>query len=133
MLCLEALFAWDIARQPIEELLDFSWMDAKMRAKLSDEDLLFPRLLLSGTLENIEEIDTKISEYLRGWEFSRINGVDKAVLRFSVFSLLYQKDTPATVVIDEAVSIAHDYGDDDSYKFVNGLLDNIRKDCIKEH
>ena len=45
----------------------------------------------------------------------------------SVYSLLFQKDIAASIVIDEAVSIAHDYGDDDSYKFVNGILDAIRK------
>lgn len=128
ILALEALFAWETSRVPLDELLQFRWLEAKQREKFDDAELAFPRLLISGTLENLETIDAKISKYLRGWEFSRINGVDKAILRFSVYSLLFQVSIPATVVIDEAVALAHDYGDDDSFKFVNGVLDNIRKE-----
>jgi transcription antitermination factor nusB len=127
ILVMEALFSWEISRQPLEELLQFCWLDKEVNATCAETDFAFPRLLLSGVLENIVAIDAKITEYLRGWEFERINGIDKAILRMSVYSLLFQKDIAASIVIDEAVSIAHDYGDDDSYKFVNGILDAIRK------
>ncbi|MDE6774541.1 MAG: N utilization substance protein B, partial [Treponemataceae bacterium] len=65
--------------------------------------------------------------HLSGWEFDRVNKVSLAILRMSVYALLYQRDVPASIVIDEAVSIAKDYGQDDSYKFINAVLDNIRK------
>lgn len=128
ILTLEALFSWEISKTPLERLLQFDWLEEKTRAKLTDTDLTFPRLLISGTLENIEKIDQKITEYLQGWEFSRIKGVDKAILRFSVYSLFFQKEIPPLVVIDEAVCIAHEYGDDDSFKFVNGVLDSIKNE-----
>ena len=78
------------------------------------------------TIENISEIDKKIAENLDNWVIERLNSVDKAILRLSVYSLLYQKDTPAPIVIDEAINLAKDFGTDDSYKFVNAVLDSIK-------
>ncbi|MEL3909259.1 MAG: transcription antitermination factor NusB [Treponemataceae bacterium] len=134
ILTMKALFAWEFSEPKLEELLKFCWLDETFHKSYSEKELAFPRLLISGTLENLTAIDEKICKYLRGWEFSRINKVDKAILRFSVYSLLFQKDIHPSIVIDEAVSIAHEYGDDDSFKFVNAVLDNIRKEleCEKE-
>lgn len=128
ILALQALFAWEISKTPIDELLQFEWLKKSERKKLADVDLLFPRLLISGTIENIKMIDEKITYFLRGWEFSRINNVDKAILRFSFYSLLFQNDIPPAIVIDEAVSIAHDYGDDASFSFINAVLDNLHQE-----
>jgi N utilization substance protein B len=64
---------------------------------------------------------------------SRLNRLDLAVLRVSVFSLLFMKDVPASVVIDEAVDIAKDFGTDESYRFINGVLDGIRKTLEDTH
>ena len=82
--------------------------------------------MVLGTIENISEIDKKIAENLDNWVIERLNSVDKAILRLSVYSLLYQKDTPAPIVIDEAINLAKDFGTDDSYKFVNAVLDSIK-------
>jgi N utilization substance protein B len=57
----------------------------------------------------------------------RINKVALSVMRMSVYSLLYQKDTHASIVIDEAVGIAKEYGAEDSFKFINAVLDKINK------
>ncbi len=72
-------------------------------------------------------IDEKIKEHLEHWDFSRLSRVDLAILRMSVFCLLYQPDIPATVTIDEAIDIAREFGTDDSYRFINGVLDSIQK------
>ncbi len=58
----------------------------------------------------------------------RLSYVDRAILRFSTYSLFFQKDVPDTVVINEAIDLAKMFGTDDSYRFVNGVLDGIRKD-----
>lgn len=123
---MQALFAWDLAQVPLEELLSFCWIEPEKIEKASEDELLFPRLLISGTIENIEEVDKIIIENLHNWDFSRLNLVDKAILRLSVYSLLFQKDIPSTIIIDEAINIAKDYGTDDSFKFVNGILDSIK-------
>lgn len=128
ILAMEALFAWDFTHVPLEQLLEFGWLDSEKGQMLTDTDLVFPRLLVSGTLENLSLIDECISKHLRGWELERIAYIDKAILRFSIYSLLFQKDIPPSVVIDEAVSIANEYGTDDSFKFINGVLDSIKNE-----
>lgn len=88
--------------------------------------LQFSRLLVQGTVENIDEIDTMIKGHLAtNWSIDRINKVVLAVIRMSVYELLYQKGTHANIVIDEAVGIVKDYGADDSHKFTNAILEKI--------
>lgn len=85
--------------------------------------------MISGTISHIEEIDNQIKAHLSSkWTIDRLNKVTLAILRMSIFSLLYQKDLPATIVIDEAIDIAKDYGEDDSFKFINAILDKINKE-----
>lgn len=92
----------------------------------------FARLLVKGTLENLEEIDSLIKTHLsEKWRIDRINKVALAVIRIGIYELLYQKDTHASVVIDEAVGIVKDYGSDDSYKFTNAILDTTCKDIAE--
>ena len=94
---------------------------------MGEESLTFAKLLVSGTIEHIEEIDSIIKEHLSRWDFDRLNKVDLAILRISVYPLLYQKDLHSSIVIDEAIDISKDFGSDDSYKFINAVLDNVRK------
>ncbi len=122
ILAFQALSAWD-AGASIEDLLKFKWHSRE----LSAEDVIFPKMMLVGTVENLEVIDKKIQENLNNWVLERLNIPDRAILRLSAYSLLYQKDIPPTIVIDEAINLAKEYGTDDSYKFVNAVLDSIRK------
>ena len=110
-----------------EPSLDFSWLDDSSREKMNQESLDFARLIAGGTIQNLAEVDKQIKIQLEHWDFSRLNKVDQAILRMGVYSLLYQKDIPASVTIDEAVDISKEYGTDESYRFINGVLDGIRK------
>lgn len=125
VLAFQGLCAWQ-AGSELEDVLCFLWIDAEVRKAVNDEDFIFPTLLIRGTIEHIEEIDLKIKEKLKNWDFSRLNSLDKANLRLGTYSLLYQKDVQPVIVINEAIHIAEDYGGEDSYKFVNGILDSIR-------
>jgi N utilization substance protein B len=80
-----------------------------------------------GTIENIGPVDEMIRRHLKNWDFSRLNRVDLAVLRMSVYTLMYQGDVPPSIVIDEALGISKEFGTDDSFRFVNGVLDSVRK------
>jgi len=124
ILAFQALFAWDTAddkEAALKELLDFPWED-----KGTPAEPVFSRLLAVGTAENIEKVDAMIREHLANWDFSRLLRVDRALLRLAVYELMFQT-TPPTVVIDEAVEISREYGTDDSYRFINGVLDGVRK------
>jgi N utilization substance protein B len=102
-------------------------MDGERAEKMSPETLAFARLLITGAVENLPTIDDIIKSQLENWDFSRLNRVDLALLRMSVYCLLHQRDIPPTVTIDEAVDISKTYGTADSYRFVNGVLDGVRK------
>jgi N utilization substance protein B len=123
----QTLYRYDLSGACLEELLDFSWMDEGKLARMPEETLLFSRLLIQGTIENLAEIDTAIKDQLENWDFTRLSRADLAILRISTYCLLYQKDIPPTVTIDEAVDISKSYCAADSYRFVNGVLDGIRK------
>lgn len=122
---MQALYSWDVSRQPLEELLELEWLDARPD---HEGTLAFTRLLVAGTIERLEDVDAAIQEHLEHWKIERLARVDLAILRLSAYSLLYQRDIPASVTIDEAVDLAKEYGSDESYRFVNGVLDAIRKD-----
>ena len=78
------------------------------------------------------EIDALIKKHLDSWDFERINKVDLAVLRISVYPLLYQSDDiHPSIIINEAIDISKEYGPGDTYKFVNAVLDNIRKEISR--
>ncbi|MFW5738542.1 MAG: transcription antitermination factor NusB [Spirochaetota bacterium] len=122
---MQALFSWDISGTPPEQLLEFSWVD---RQADREDTLAFARILLSGTLERVEEVDAALEAHLEHWKLERLARVDLAILRLSAYSLLFQSDIPASVTIDEAIDLAREFGSDESYRFVNGVLDAVRKD-----
>jgi N utilization substance protein B len=162
ILAFQALYSWDVGGVDIDDLLSFEWLvrDSSEHAEEGKEEseevqytliekqielfdgltpekknevFTFARLLVRGTIENIDEIDTIIKKHLSSkWSIDRINKVALAVMRMSIYALLYQKDVPSTIVIDEAVEIVKEYGADDAHKFTNAVLDNVAKDLSKE-
>ncbi len=127
VIAFQALYAWEANKSSATSAAEFSWLDADKKAALDDSTSAFARLLVVGTLENVDKLDSLIKKHLKNWDFSRLNRVDLALIRMSAYSLVYQDDVPPSIVIDEAIDIAKEYGTDDSYRFVNGVLDGIRK------
>jgi len=127
ILAFQALYAWDVSHISLGELLNFSWVEEDKRERLGEDGIAFPRLIIAGTIEHISEIDQKIKDNITNWDFDRLNKVDLAILRMSVYSLVYQQDMHPSIVIDEAIDISKEFGSDESYKFVNAVLDSIRK------
>ena len=136
ILAFQALYSWDTGYSQTgdktvpEGLLDFSWIEQPK--PLDGELAAFARLLVTGTIENIDAVDSMIGKHLENWELKRLNRVDLAVLRMSVFTLMFQTGMHPSIVIDEAIDISKEFGTDDSYRFVNGVLDSIRKTIAAE-
>lgn len=134
ILAFQALYAYDMGRKSLDELLSLSWYvsgdgEEDEPAPLTQETQDFARILIAGTINHLAEIDALIERHLEsGWTIKRVRKVSVAILRISVYSLLFQKETAGSVIIDEAVIIAKRYGDMNSFKFVNALLDNINKE-----
>jgi N utilization substance protein B len=127
IIAFQSLYRFDLSGASVQELLDFSWMDGERAEKILPETLAFARLLITGAVENLPAIDGLIKSQLENWDFSRLNRVDLALLRMSVYCLLHQSDIPPMVTIDEAVDISKTFGTADSYRFINGVLDGVRK------
>ena len=75
--------------------------------------------------ENKDEIDAQIKKYALGWDINRLVKMDKDILRIAICELLYVKEAPLKVIIDEAVELAKKYSTDDSGAFVNGILGKV--------
>jgi N utilization substance protein B len=141
VIAFQAVYSWDVTKASLDELLSFSWLqkDSEIEAgqqaepeELSEnakEERTFASLIIAGTISHIDEIDKLIEGHLSSsWSMDRISRVALAILRTSVYELLFQNGAETKVVIDEAVNIAKDFDTDDSYKFINAVLDKIGKD-----
>lgn len=84
----------------------------------------FLKELVEGVLNNIEDIDKNISKYLENWTIDRLGLTDQAIIRISVYELLYT-DTPNLVCINEAIELSKKYSDEKVSKMINGVLDKI--------
>ncbi|MDR1596742.1 MAG: transcription antitermination factor NusB [Treponema sp.] len=131
ILAFQALYSWEAASSALEDLLSFSWLEAEKQAALDEGTAEFSRLLIRGTIENIDTVDNIIRAHLKNWDFSRLNRVDLALLRMSAYTLMYQGDVSPSIVIDEAIGVSREFGTDDSYRFINGVLDSIRRTLQK--
>jgi transcription antitermination protein NusB len=131
IIAFQSLYRHDLSGADLEELMDFSWLDEDRKSRIPEEAVAFARLLIQGTVEKMAEVDQAIRDQLENWDFSRVGRVDLAILRVSAYCLLHQPDIPPKVTIDEAIDIAKDYGSDDSYRFINGVLDGLRKKAGK--
>lgn len=128
ILAFQSLYSWEVNSCTPEELFQYDWL----KEEVSEDVKTFSSFLVKGTLENVSEIDQHIKDSLKNWDFDRLEKVSLAILRMSIYALIYQKDIPPKVVIDEAVEITKEFGTDDSYRFVNGILDTIKKKIYEQ-
>lgn len=131
VLAFQTLYAYEAGGMALQDLLRFQWVGANGVAaeNANKEDYVFARLLASGAVEHLYEIDSLIKKYLAAnWDFSRLNRVSLAILRVGSYEILYVKDKSPQIVIDEAIHIAKEYGEYESYKFINAMLDKI---CVE--
>ena len=127
---LKILYRIEISRESVDSSLKDFWSKA---AESTDKEACdFAETLVKGTFENIKTIDETISKYADNWNISRMAVIDRNIMRMSVYEMLYRDDIPPNVSINEAIERAKKYGDVDSGKFVNGILDKIKKVELKD-
>jgi N utilization substance protein B len=101
---------------------------ARARARKRAEDaFVYAQGLVRGVIENVERVDEMIRSQADHWRLERMPAVDRNVLRLAVYEMLYEKETPKLVVLDEAIELAKKFGSEQSGRFVNGLLDGLLK------
>lgn len=124
-LAMQSLYAWDFNNKT-EDITEVTKTQLASSNHTFDDDA-FIYQLTSGTAQNCDAIDTMITETAPEWPLDQIPSVDRAVLRLGVYELLFLKDVPPRVVINEAVELAKSFGGDNSGKFVNGVLGTLFK------
>jgi len=90
------------------------------------DNYAFAEELIHGTIEKKEEIDGYIRTLAHNWEFDRIARIDLAILRLAIFEMLFRKDIPPVVSINEAIDLSKNYSTADSKRFINGILDRMK-------
>jgi N utilization substance protein B len=120
------LYAYGVGNKSIDKFIIDILEDRKIRHKQKD----FALELFNGIMQNIEEIDKKIIENLKEWSFNRIGDIEKSILRLGVYEILYGKLDTA-IIINEAIELSKKLCDTTSGKFINGVLDSIKKSKIK--
>ena len=86
------------------------------------------RTLVVGVVENMDKLDATIEENLKGWKKNRLSRVSLAILRLSIFEILFMDDIPVSVSINEAVELAKKYADEKDASFINGLLGSVARE-----
>ena len=129
-LALTTLYALDFNKTLVQGVVpsEFPAMSEEELAKVDPESILFARFLIAGTLEHLEEVDKWITRYSINRPLDRIDIIDRNILRMSVFSMLFVRDIHSNVVITEAVQLSQEYSREVNYKFINGMLDSMRKE-----
>ena len=128
---LKILYQSELTRREIHVASQNFWSEFK---SIDKNVRAFADRLTCGIEENIQAIDERISKYATNWQLKRMAVIDRNILRIGVFELLYVEDVPHKVAINEAVELAKKYGDMESSKFVNGILDKIHKlDAIAQN
>ena len=118
-----ALYQMDITREATPEALKDFWENHKAEADVRE----FATELVTGATAKLDRIDQVISRYADNWEIHRMATVDRNILRLATYELLFVEEIPPKVSINEAVDLAKKFGDVESGRFVNGILDRISK------
>ena len=113
---------------PPDQIDPFQGMNEEEISALDDEDRIFIRFLVFGTLENRAAIDALISKYSLNRPIEKIDLVDRNILRVAFYQMEFSKDVHPAIVIDEAVKLSQELSNDVSFRFINGILDAARKD-----
>lgn len=99
--------------------------------EVQDVDTEYLNKTMDDLTGNLETIDSYITENSKDWKINRIAKVDLAVLRIAIAEILYNEQIPASVSINEAVEISKKYSNEDSHKFINGILGTVVRSIEK--
>ena len=111
---LQTLFQLENTKMTVEAAIE--------HAVAEEKSSTFFEQLVHGTVDHLEEIDASLESKLEKWSLNRLAKIERTILRLAAFELLYTPETPSNVVINEAVEISKTFGDEQSGKFVNGVL-----------
>ncbi len=124
---LQTLYAYEISGTSPE------FLSADILKDIEDQTALeFAKKLFRDTLENLKDLDVILQGHLDHWDISRVNPVDRSLLRMGIAEILYSQEIPTKVTMNEVIELAKRYSTEESPKFVNGILDASLKQLTSE-
>jgi N utilization substance protein B len=112
---------------PMTDVRQTFWPLAEGSESQAEDRRVFAMRLADGVAASIDALDPMIAEAAEHWRLERLNVLDRLILRLAVYELLHESETPAKVVINEALELARTFSGDDAVRFVNGVLDAVRR------
>lgn len=122
-IALQVIYSTDFNSTKVEEILSLYWESYPSEYEIME----FTNILAKGTVANLTTIDGLITRYAKNWNLKRMASVDRNILRIAIYELVFYKETPVNVVINEAVELAKKFSTSESGGFVNGILDKIKE------
>jgi len=124
---LQMLYQWEVGRTPIDDVCRTFWSGGPEGAPPAESVRAFAVALATGVAAHFEQLDLMIVEAAEHWRIERMNVMDRLILRLGVYEFLHESDTPAIVVINEALELGRTFSAGESVRFINGILDAIRR------
>ena len=121
------LYQWEVGRLEMAAVNETFW-PLRADGDPANEDVrAFATRLAAGVADTVASIDPMIVEAAEHWRLERLNVLDRLILRLAIYELLHEPGTPSKVVINEALELARTFSGDDAVRFVNGVLDAVRR------
>jgi transcription antitermination protein NusB len=142
---LQMLYQWEVGRISPHEAVQTYWPGRDAPPSVEDEradatpDVMvdetgrtFANALVAGTVSRVTETDQLIAAHLKNWRIERVAVIDRLVMRLAIYELLTEPDTPAKVIINEALELARTFSGEEPVPLINGVLDAVRKTLGRE-
>jgi len=117
----QTLFQIDLAQVDLETALRQRLEDVE----LDEENKAYVQTVVRGVMEQLTALDAQIAHVAKGWNVHRLGFVDRSILRLAIYEIVFMDEIPVRVAVNEAVELAKEFGDEESPKFVNGLLGTV--------
>lgn len=126
-IALQALFQLEfLPDKKIEDVVAAAAAEHDEKYLKNPNIISFAKDLIKGVLENLKEIDFLIEKAAKGWKIVRMGYVEKNIMRISIYEIKFAPQClPASIAVNEAVELAKHYCDEDTPKFVNGVMGTI--------
>lgn len=125
---LQILYQWEIGKRDVDHAAETFFTRQWPDVTGPDEDLrTFASALAHDTVARLAEVDALIADTTERWRPERMAVLDRLILRMATCELLRDRATPPAVVINEALELARTFSTEESVRFINGMLDAIRK------
>lgn len=124
---LQYLYSWSLNRpERIADDLNIFFENLQAADGKPREHYAFGEELIHGVIEHGDDIDGRIRGLAQNWDFDRIARIDLAILRLAIFEMIYRKDIPPVVSINEAIDLSKQFSNADAKRFINGILDKLK-------